>query len=134
MKDVLEAFKLPHLHKLLLHKDSSYIYSTHYKYFIIEKSIQKEKNKTKKYMFLTYIYIYIYITNAENDINLLMKSLNINVKYENYNELIILNKDLFNIVQNYYEQIGKKYAGHISELISKIKDLEHELDKQNIEK
>jgi hypothetical protein len=76
----------------------------------------------------------LYITNAENDIKLLIKSLNINVKYDNYNELIILNKDLFSIVQNYYDQIGKKYAGHISELISKIKDLEHELDKQNIEK
>jgi len=36
------------------------------------------------------------------------------------------------LVQKQYEQIGKNYMGHISELITKIKDLEDKYEKQEL--
>ena len=73
-----------------------------------------------------------YISNGENDIKDFMKALNLKLSYENYDELIIIPKEYIKIISEKYEYIGKKYAGHITELIIKIKELEDKYEKQEL--
>ena len=60
--------------------------------------------------------------NDTNDINRKVKK----------NELIIIPNKFMNLISEKYEYIGKKYSGHISELITKIKELENNLEKQSL--
>jgi hypothetical protein len=70
-----------------------------------------------------------YISKGESDIRMFMNALNINFSYENMEELVIIPKQYINLVQKQYEQIGHNYMGHISELVTKIKDLEDKYEK-----
>jgi hypothetical protein len=58
-----------------------------------------------------------------------MNALNINFNYDNMEEIVIIPKELFHLVQKQYEMIGHNYMGHISELVTKIKDLENKYEK-----
>jgi hypothetical protein len=71
-----------------------------------------------------------YMSNAETDIKDLMLGFKIKLNFENEDELIIIPKELIRIVERQYEVIGKSYMGHISELITKIKELKENNDKQ----
>jgi hypothetical protein len=62
----------------------------------------------------------------------LFESLNIRLNYENSNELIIIPNTYNKIISEKYNHIGKKYLGHISELITKIKELEEINQKQEL--
>jgi hypothetical protein len=73
-----------------------------------------------------------YISKGESDIRQFMEALNINFNYKNYEELVIIPKNLMNLVQKQYEQIGKSYMGHISELITNIKELKDKYEKQEL--
>ncbi len=68
-----------------------------------------------------------YMSNAENDIKVFMEALNINFKYENNDEIVIIPKHLIDLVDKQYTQIGKLYMGHIAELITKIKEKDTQL-------
>jgi hypothetical protein len=70
-----------------------------------------------------------YISKGESDIRLFMNALNINFNYDNMEEIVIIPKELFNLVQKQYEMIGHNYMGHISEIVTKIKDLEDKYEK-----
>ena len=77
-------------------------------------------------------YAYIdpqYMSNAETDIKELFSSLNLKLDFESFDELVIVPNVYNKIVYEKYNHIGKKYAGHISELITKIKDLEEQNQK-----
>ena len=67
-----------------------------------------------------------YCSNAEGDIRGLMTSYDIKFIYGTDDELVIIPPHLMKIIENHYELTGKKYTGHVSELITKIKDLESE--------
>ena len=73
-----------------------------------------------------------YISKGESDIRLFMNALNINLNYENMEELVIISKELITLVQKQYEMIGRNYMGHISELVTKIKELEDMYEKQQL--
>ncbi|BCS82702.1 hypothetical protein QLL95_gp0213 [Cotonvirus japonicus] len=75
-----------------------------------------------------------YIFKAETELKLFMTTLNMNIKYENHKELVIIPKNKLKLVEKQYNYIGNNYIGHIKELIDKIKekdslikDKDHEL-------
>ena len=73
-----------------------------------------------------------YISKGESDIRLFMTALNINLNYENMEELVVIPKELLSLVQKQYEMIGRNYMGHISEFVTKIKELEDMYEKQQL--
>ena len=72
------------------------------------------------------------MSNAETDMKELFSSLNLKLKYESFDELVIVPNVYNKIVSEKYNHIGKKYSGHISELITKIKELEEQNQKQEL--
>jgi hypothetical protein len=74
-----------------------------------------------------------YISEGETKIKNFMNNMNMDFQYEKYKELIILKKENIEETKEKYEYIGNKYSGHIAELITKLKDKDHELEleKQN---
>ena len=80
-------------------------------------------------------YAYIdpqYLSKAETDIKHLFESLNIKLGYDNLNELVVIPTQYADIVKEKYNHMGKKYAEHISELITRIKELEEINQKQEL--
>jgi hypothetical protein len=73
-----------------------------------------------------------YISNGEVDIKDFIIALNLKLSYENFDELIVIPKEYNKMIAEKYDHIGKKYAGHISELITKIKELEDKNEKQEL--
>ena len=71
-----------------------------------------------------------YMSNAESDIKDFMIAFNTKFNFDNEYELVIIPKELIKMVERQYELIGKNYMGHISELITKIKELENKNEKQ----
>jgi hypothetical protein len=71
-----------------------------------------------------------FMSKGESDIRLFMNALNINFNYSTMEELVIIPKELMSLVHKQYEMISKNYMGHISELITKIKELEDKYEKQ----
>jgi len=68
------------------------------------------------------------ITEAENDIKDYMNTIGSHITYENHKELVVLDtKTLNEKVNKQYVTISKVYSGNITELLTKIKELENEL-------
>jgi hypothetical protein len=70
------------------------------------------------------------MSNAETDVKDIMSAFKTKFDFDNEDELVIIPKELMKIIERHYELIGKNYMGHISELITKIKDLENKYEKQ----
>jgi len=80
----------------------------------------------------------LYLYEAENELKLLVKNLNLNLIYNNSEEIIVLTKDKLKLIESQYKHLSKSYMGKVEELNSFIKDLkgqikELELEKENIE-
>jgi hypothetical protein len=88
----------------------------------------KIKNCDLKLKFHSYIDPQ-YLSDAENDIKNFINALKIN--YDN--ELIIIPNNLLNIIEKQYQQISSNYMGHISELVTKIKELENQILVKNLD-
>jgi hypothetical protein len=73
-----------------------------------------------------------FISSGENDIKLFFDALKLKFDYENNDELVIIPKNLIILVEKQYQQIGKNYMGHISELVTKIKELEDKYEKASL--
>ena len=71
-----------------------------------------------------------YMANAETDIKDIMMAFKIKFDFDNEDELVIIPKELMKMVERHYELIGKNYMGHISELITRIKELEDKYERQ----
>lgn len=71
-----------------------------------------------------------YISKGESDIRLFMNGLKINTSYENMEELVVIPKDLMQLVEHQYTMIGRNYMGHISELVTRIKELEDKYERE----
>lgn len=74
-----------------------------------------------------------YISNAENDIRDYMNAFKTKFDFDKEDEIVIIPTNFMKIIEKQYELIGKSYMGHISELITKIKDLENKLEKQTLQ-
>ena len=72
------------------------------------------------------------MSKAENDIKCCIDALNVNIQYEKQEELFVLSKNHQQLIENQYELISKKYMGHITELVSQIKDLKQELETKEL--
>jgi hypothetical protein len=59
-----------------------------------------------------------------------MNGLKITTSYENMEELVVIPKELMPLVERQYEMIGRNYMGHISELVTRIKELEDKYEKE----
>jgi hypothetical protein len=70
----------------------------------------------------------LYKSKAEVEIKNYFKELDCFFKYKDHVELVILTKQELINLKNIYGEIGTKYAGHISELIIKIKSLEDNIE------
>ncbi len=69
-----------------------------------------------------------YISQAETDLKRYFKDLDAFFKYEKKEELVIISKkDIVNIEKSYLE-LGCRYAGHIVELVIKLREKDHELE------
>jgi hypothetical protein len=82
-------------------------------------------------------YCYIdpqYISSAENDIKNFIECLGLKFNYNSEEEIIIIPNDVkyLKLISEKFDHIGKKYSGHITELIMKIKDLEGFIEKQEL--
>jgi hypothetical protein len=73
-----------------------------------------------------------YMSHAESDIRLFMTGLKLNHDYSNNAELVIIPKNLNKLVEKQYSMIGRYYMGHVSELITKIKELEDKCEKMTL--
>jgi hypothetical protein len=69
-----------------------------------------------------------YMSNAESDVRSCMNALNSHLSYKNEKEIVILTKEYMKIVSDQYELASSKYMGHISELITRIKELETKIE------
>jgi len=74
-----------------------------------------------------------YISNAETDIREYMVGFETKFDFDKEDELVIIPSKLLKMVERQYELIGKSYMGHISELITRIKELEDKLEKQTLQ-
>lgn len=73
-----------------------------------------------------------YTSEAESYIKKYIDDLDINFKFENTKELIIITEKQLNHMKLCYEHISKEYSGHIKELLDKIKELTYQLEKQEM--
>ena len=73
-----------------------------------------------------------YISNAETKISNYMKALKLNLEYCDEKELVIVQPELTELVTEQYQQIGKAFMGHISEFVTRIKDLEQSMNVQKL--
>jgi hypothetical protein len=68
------------------------------------------------------------ITDAENDIKFVMNGIDGHLEYKNHKEIVVLDpKMLHDMISRQYTAITKVYAGTITDLLMKIKNLENEL-------
>ena len=74
----------------------------------------------------------IYMSNAETDIRDYMIGFETKFEFHKEDELVIIPKNFVKMVERQYELIGKSYMGHISELITRVKNLEDKLEKQSL--
>ena len=72
----------------------------------------------------------LYLSNAETDIKLFVDSLQMKLDYEKEDEMIVIPQRLERQVKQEYALIGTKYVGHNSVLITKIKQLESDLERE----
>jgi hypothetical protein len=93
-------------------------------------------NKINNCMLKLKHYAYIdpqYMSSAEKDIKDYVSNLNLKFSFDNDDELIIIPDKLLSLISDKYDHIGKKYSGHISELIIRIKELESYIEKITLE-
>jgi len=70
---------------------------------------------------------------AETDVREYVSSHNINLEYGKHEELCIIPKNQLKTILKQYQVIGKSYMGHVSELVTKIKKLEMDIEQKNHE-
>ena len=68
-----------------------------------------------------------YTSNAEADIKKYFKTLNMNMTYNNIEEIVVIDKDYLSIIEDLYQNIGRKYMGNVSEYIIQLKEKEQEI-------
>jgi hypothetical protein len=73
-----------------------------------------------------------YVSDAETDIRNFFNSLDMKLEYDNRSELVVVQSKHIEIVKKQYQNLSMLYAGHVKELVQKIKDLEKELEIKDV--
>lgn len=73
-----------------------------------------------------------YVSEAETDIRSFFNSLDMKLEYDNRSELVVVQSKHIDIVKKQYQNLSMLYAGHVKELVQKIKDLEKELEMKDV--
>ena len=87
------------------------------------KTFGKMKNADLKLMHYNYIDPQ-YISRAEVDIKDAVTGFDILFEHKTHSELIIFDQKKLPLIKKQYDQIGRAYIGHISELVTKIEKME----------
>jgi prophage antirepressor-like protein len=86
----------------------------------------KMQNVELKLKYYTYIDTQ-YISDAETDMSDFFKNGDMMFNYQNRSELVVIDPNKFKKIEKQYNIIFKLYAGHIKDLMIRIKELENEL-------
>jgi len=92
-------------------------------------SIKGSELYLKHYSYIDPVFLYT----AETDLKSFMGALKLNCIYENKEELVVIPNNLSKIIEKQYMQLSKSYIGHVSELSSRIKELEDKNEKQELQ-
>jgi len=68
-----------------------------------------------------------YISDAETKLNHLFDGLELIINHEKYEELVVIPKEKMKLIKEQYDIISSKYVGHISELVTKLKEKDYEI-------
>jgi hypothetical protein len=68
-----------------------------------------------------------YVSNAEADIKAYVAESNMLLPYDNYTELIIIKPSQMKTLKAKYNKIGKRYMGHITDMMSRLNDAERDM-------
>lgn len=66
-----------------------------------------------------------YISKAESDLSEFFDALKAKVSFEKHTVLVVMSGTIFKAVKKQYELLGKTYLGHVTELVTKINNLEN---------
>ena len=73
-----------------------------------------------------------YISEGESYIRSFFNTLNMKLEYDSRSELVIIRNEHMDLVKKQYSNISFLYAGHVKDLIQKVKDLEKDLELKDI--
>lgn len=65
-----------------------------------------------------------YMSSAEKDIRLCMNTIDCHLEYKTEKEMVVVTKENMKFIKNHYESISAKYMGHISDMVSQLKEQE----------
>lgn len=68
-----------------------------------------------------------YISNAETKLKHFFEGMNLIVEHKKYEELVVIPKEKMKLIKEQYEIISSRYIGHISELVTKLKEKDYEI-------
>jgi len=74
-----------------------------------------------------------YTSQAEKELFQTLGKMSFKLDHIKYKELLIFGKKDIKIVTQQYDNIARKYTGHIKELVDKLKDMELQLVKKDSE-
>ncbi len=127
VKELRDSMNIP-----LKYRDEDIVYKYGMTKDLSQRSYQHQNDygRIKNVNLTLELYSYIdpqYISEAETDIKYFFNQTELNYEYENRSEIVIIPETKMKLVKKQYNQITTLYAGHVKELIQKIKDLEGEL-------
>lgn len=68
-----------------------------------------------------------YLSKAESSIRTTMIAINATFQYDGMEELAVVPQNLLKHVEEQYDYVSKKYMGHLSEIVTRIKELENKI-------
>lgn len=68
-----------------------------------------------------------YISNAETKLKHFFEGMNLIVEHEKYEEIVVIPREKMKLIKEQYEIISSRYIGHISELVTKLKEKDYEI-------
>jgi hypothetical protein len=69
-----------------------------------------------------------YVSKADTDIKTYVTERNMLLPYDNYTELIIIKPSQMKTLKTKYNKIGKRYMGHITDMMSRLNDAERDAE------
>lgn len=70
-----------------------------------------------------------YVSKAETDVRACMNSLDLHLVYKKEEEMVVFNDKQMKIIEMQYENISRKYIGHVSELMTRLKEADEKAEK-----
>ncbi|AGF84820.1 hypothetical protein QJ854_gp962 [Moumouvirus goulette] len=75
-----------------------------------------------------------FTSKAETELKNTFKKMGFIIDHPKYKEIIVFTKSELKTVIDQFDNVSRKYVGHISEITGKLNDLNHEIEKINYEK